>query len=194
MLFLSKQFLLQKGPKMKEAEVKIIGPLKHSNSGITFMLLKEKGGNRFCSISIDTLMVSYIFAERFPESSKRPLTHDVMLKLMDNYHLNLEKVVITKYNKEIDSYYASIFIKNVNDIITEDNDTRPSDAVALALRKKCPIFINEELLERDDNFLNMIEKLEKSRSDNSSIDPLKMSEEELSDWFKNLDPKDIKHE
>ena len=73
---------------------------------------------------------------------KRPLTHDLFANVLTNWSLNLEKVIISDLDKDI--YFASLVIKQGD--TTKEIDCRPSDAIALAVRVNCPIFVSEALM------------------------------------------------
>ena len=76
--------------------------------------------------------------EKFP----RPLTHDLIINILKELKGEIEKVVISDLKDN--SYYALIYLKFNGKII--EVDARPSDSLALAVRVKCPIFIDEKVL------------------------------------------------
>ena len=73
----------------------------------------------------------------------RPLTHDLFTNVLASWSLNIEKVVINALN-ENNVYVASLILKQGD--VTKEIDCRPSDAIALALRVNCPIFVEETLM------------------------------------------------
>ena len=68
-------------------------------------------------------------------SPTRPLTHDLFTDVLTSWSLDIEKVVIKELNDDI--YFASLIVKQGN--TTKEIDSRPSDAIALAVRLNCPI-------------------------------------------------------
>lgn len=78
--------------------------------------------------------------DKFP----RPLTHDLMVNLFKEFGAVLEKVVISDLKDN--SYYAFLFLRHQGKVL--EIDARPSDALALAVRVKCPIFVDEKVLKK----------------------------------------------
>lgn len=79
-------------------------------------------------------------------ASKRPLTHDLLYGVIKSMGGVVEKVVVTELKEQ--TFYAKIFIKSNSEVIKVD--ARPSDCVALALKAKAPIYVNEELFKLKD--------------------------------------------
>ena len=77
-----------------------------------------------------------------PTLPTRPLTHDLFADVLASWSLDIEKVVIKELNDDI--YFASLIVKQGN--TTKEIDSRPSDAIALAVRSECPIFVSETLM------------------------------------------------
>ncbi len=76
------------------------------------------------------------------EPFERPLTHDLLSSVIDETGYIIEQITITKL--ENNTYFAEISLANSS--ATVDIDARPSDAIALALRARAPIYVNEEVL------------------------------------------------
>lgn len=75
--------------------------------------------------------------------TKRPMTHELLLNILDNYSIALKQVIITKYEEGI--FYSTLIL---HDGFNEKKiDSRTSDAIALALTINCPIYIEESVLE-----------------------------------------------
>lgn len=89
--------------------------------------------------------VTAIAKEKGLVEPKRPLTHDLYLGILSSAGVVFERVEI--YQMQENTYYAKVYVK------LEDKemvfDSRPSDAVALALHEKCPIFVSRKLLRRE---------------------------------------------
>ena len=78
--------------------------------------------------------------DKFP----RPLTHDLIVNLLKNLGAVLEKIVVSDLKDN--SYYAVLYIRWQGK--TLEVDARPSDSLALAVRVKCPIFVDEKVLKK----------------------------------------------
>ena len=78
--------------------------------------------------------------EKFP----RPLTHDLIVNLISSLHASVEKVVVSDLKEN--SYYALIYLKAGGRSLAID--ARPSDSLAIAVRIRCPIFIDEKVLKK----------------------------------------------
>ena len=74
---------------------------------------------------------------------ERPLSHDLFKSIMDNFQASVVKVIVSKY--ENGTFFADLYL-NTNDG-TLILDSRPSDAIALAIRYKAPIYVNQEIME-----------------------------------------------
>lgn len=116
-----------------------------SQSNSYTVLLQEKHGTRRFVI-----VIGYSEAQAIAISldrhikTNRPLTHDLFYKVCDTFNIQLLEVAITDLKEGI--YYANLVCKKGELII--DLDSRTSDALALALRFSCPIFINEDILNK----------------------------------------------
>ena len=109
------------------------------------IVLKEKKGDRLLPIVIGVNEAAAIKMELGGFNPPRPLTHDLMLSIMDNLEVILEKIVI---NDLVDgTFYAKLYLKDHNKGL-KVVDARPSDSIALAMRSKSPIFIEEQVLEK----------------------------------------------
>ena len=76
-------------------------------------------------------------------AAARPMTHDLTRNLVRHLNGELEKVVITELKE--DTFYAILCLKQQGEAIAVD--ARPSDAIALALRADCPIYVAEKVME-----------------------------------------------
>ena len=76
------------------------------------------------------------------EIGKRPVTHEIMADSFEFFEINVVMVKITKI--ENSTYYARLILRRGNNIL--DIDSRPSDAIALAVRVNAPIYVNDSLL------------------------------------------------
>lgn len=108
------------------------------------IVLKEKGGNRRLPIIIGFLEASSIKMKVSGIQPLRPLTHDLLKSIIENLDGKLEKVVVDKLLNN--TFHAKLIIKQDGKL--KSVDARPSDSIALAVRTKAPIFVEEEVLEK----------------------------------------------
>lgn len=107
------------------------------------IVFKEKEGTRFLPVVIGIAEVNAIKMKLSGIKPPRPLTHDLLLQILDKLDAKLEKVVIDRLHQN--TFYAKLLLKNSKD---EEMtvDARPSDSVALALRADAPIYVSEEVI------------------------------------------------
>jgi bifunctional DNase/RNase len=106
-------------------------------------------------------------------STPRPMTHDLIKNVLAGLDARVHKVVVTELKE--DTFYAVIWMERDGKIISVDS--RPSDALALALRVDCPIFVEEEVLKTS--------KKATATSETTS--------EELRKWLEGLNDEDLGH-
>jgi len=115
-----------------------------TSAGAYLLLLKEKDGRRRMPIVIggpEAQAIAVVLENMKPQ---RPFTHDTFKTVMDSFHLRLKEVLI--YNLVDGIFYAKLI---VTDGITEHEiDSRSSDAIALALRYKAPIYVYNFILDK----------------------------------------------
>ncbi len=107
------------------------------------IVFKEREGTRFLPVVIGIAEVNAIKMKLSGVKPPRPLTHDLLLEMMDQLGAKLQKVVIDKLQHN--TFYATLHLAR-NDGGTVTVDARPSDSVALALRAAAPIFAAEEVI------------------------------------------------
>ncbi len=107
------------------------------------VLLQEKNGERLLPIWVGSFegdMIKLLLAEK---DTPRPRAYELMKRLLDVAQATIERVVISRLHEQV--FYATLFV-HVGDQ-THEVDARPSDALALALRVKAPIFVAPEIME-----------------------------------------------
>ena len=109
------------------------------------IVLKEKNGSRQFPIVIGFLEASSIQMKLSGVETPRPLTHDLLLLLVEGLEAKLEQVVIDKL--VANTFHAKLILKTA-DGKTKRTDARPSDGVALAVRARSPIFVEDEVLKK----------------------------------------------
>jgi len=113
-----------------------------SNSPI--LILKDPEGDRTLPIWIGLLEATAIASELESVSFSRPMTHDLMRNLLESTHCTVSRVEVTDLKDN--TFYAVIHLTGAEGELAVDS--RPSDAIALALRTEAPIFVADEVLER----------------------------------------------
>ena len=126
-----------------ELEVKIRGLLVDPTTNSPIVLLKELDGEGILPIWVGPYEANSIASEIEKLSPQRPMTHDLLKNVISQMGGVVKRVVVTELRDN--TFYAVIEIMNDGQLILIDS--RPSDAIALALRTDCPIFIREEVLE-----------------------------------------------
>lgn len=108
------------------------------------LLLKEERGNRYLPIWIGPYEASSIALEMSNIKTPRPMTHDLIINIINNLKISIDNIEITDIRDN--TFYAIINLKNTDEKIIRV-DSRPSDAIATAVRIKCDIFAAEHVLE-----------------------------------------------
>lgn len=108
------------------------------------IVLKEKQGERMLPIVIGLSEASAIKLKISGFIPPRPLTHDLLHTTIENLKANIEKIVIDKL--EENTFHAKLHIRQNGDV--RIIDARPSDSIALAVRAKAPIFVEDSILEQ----------------------------------------------
>jgi bifunctional DNase/RNase len=106
------------------------------------VILKEVNGDRYLPILIGPYEAGAIEMGLKNIPFPRPMTHDLLNHILDRLQLSLEFIIITRI--EDSTFFSSLVIFNDSEKI--EIDARPSDAIALALRTKSPILVNEDIL------------------------------------------------
>ncbi len=107
------------------------------------LVLSEEFGNRRFSVMIGEPEAQSIALKMNNKKSPRPLTHDLIKSLLNTFGATLQKVLI--YDMINDVFYSELHVMKEDQIMIVD--ARTSDAVALAVRVDCPIFIKSEILD-----------------------------------------------
>ena len=125
-------------------EVKVVNVAIDANSKMPVIVLKEKTGEKTLPIWIGLFEAQAIALALENVKPPRPLTHDLAKSLIEKLKEKVDKVVISDLRNN--TFYAQILIKRNGESIKVDS--RPSDAIAIALRLNVPIFIDEAVLDK----------------------------------------------
>jgi len=143
--------------------MKVEGLLFDPRSNMYILLLKEVNGSDTLPIWIGKPEADSIALALGKIVTPRPLTHDLIKNVITGVKMKVTKVVITEIVDN--TYYAGIYIDK-GDGLEIPIDSRPSDAIAVAIRINAPIFVDESVIEHRNN-------------------------DELEDWLKKLKPEDF---
>jgi uncharacterized protein len=125
-------------------EVSLVGVRVELPSNQPIVLLKETDGDRYLPIWIGAVEATAIAFALQGIETPRPMTHDLMRDILQESHITVERILISELVEQ--TFFAVIRMTN-NGKVTEVS-SRPSDAIALAVRISAPIFAAEEVLEQ----------------------------------------------
>lgn len=128
---------------MKKIPLEIVA-LSHSvtQTHSFAVILGELGGTRRLPIVIGGYEAQAIAVALDNMKPSRPLTHDLMKNVCDAFHLELDHIFISRLSEGI--FYSTLVFTDTDDTI--EIDSRTSDAIAMAVRFECPIFVAETIL------------------------------------------------
>ncbi len=128
---------------MDKIRLEIIGlSYSQSQSGAYALILGEANGTRRLPIIIGGAEAQAIAVELEKIRPTRPLTHDLFKSFAELYHVTLKEVIIDQFRQGV--FHAKLIC--VHDQVENQIDSRTSDAVALAIRFKCPIYTYEKII------------------------------------------------
>ncbi len=155
-----------------EVEMKIRGLMLDPVTNLPIVILRNLEGSSVLPIWVGAYEANAIALEIEKVAAPRPMTHDLIRNVLVGTETMLRKVVVSELKD--DTFYAVIWMEKNGELISVDS--RPSDALALALRMDCPIFVDEEVLRSS--------KVGQAVSDKASSD-------ELRRWLENLNDEDL---
>jgi bifunctional DNase/RNase len=126
-----------------EIEVKIRALMMDPNSGTPIIILKDVEGDTMLPIWVGAYEANAIALEIEKIAPPRPMTHDLLRNLLTELGIQVERVVVTSLRDN--TFFAVIEMRN-SDGDRMVLDSRPSDAIALALRADCPIYVDMEVI------------------------------------------------
>jgi bifunctional DNase/RNase len=156
-----------------DVEVRIRGLMMDPATNMPIVVLKDVASDTVMPIWVGIFEANAIAIEIEKVAAPRPMTHDLTRNLIHNLNAQLERVVVTELKD--DTFMAVLFLRQGNEPLTID--ARPSDALALALRADCPIYVTEEVMQTA--------KL------NTSGPPEGPTAEQLRGWLEGLNDEDL---
>ena len=143
-------------------------------TNMPIVILKDVEGNRALPIWIGTFEANAIALEMERVTTPRPMTHDLIRNILEGLKAKVSRIVVNDLRDN--TFYAVIFLAvNGAEVAI---DSRPSDAIALALRVKAPIFVAEKVI-REAKPIELTE--DKATEDTESV----------RDWIEHLKPEDF---
>ncbi|MBI2565476.1 MAG: bifunctional nuclease family protein [Candidatus Schekmanbacteria bacterium] len=162
-------------------EMRVRGLTLDPLTNMPIIMLKDKDGTRALPIWVGIFEANAIALELEQIDTPRPMTHDLMKNIIHELKGTVNRIVVNELRNN--TYYAYIDITSNGNRLTIDS--RPSDAIALALRFGAPIFVAEEVVEQS----RAVEMPEPAEPPTDSGDD--ESEKQLKDWLKKLKPEDF---
>ena len=126
---------------MSLTEVKVVNIFIDQKNNVPIVLLQDMETNDTLPILIAPLEASLIAIELENQKPIRPLTHDLIVNILKEISYNVESIIVEDLRNNI--YYAKINLVSADKKIAIDS--RPSDAIAVALRTKSPIYVSKKL-------------------------------------------------
>jgi hypothetical protein len=155
-----------------QIEMTIKGLMVDPITNTPIIILRDKDGQRVLPIWVGMFEANAIALQIENVTTPRPMTHDLLRNVIQDLHGRIEKIVVSDLKEN--TFYALIYLRVNGDTIAVDS--RPSDAIALALRARAPIFVEETVI---DNAKTV------------DLAPDKGDAERLQKWLESLDPDDM---
>jgi bifunctional DNase/RNase len=155
-----------------EIEVQIRGLMLDPVTNMPIVVLKDIGSDLVLPIWVGVFEANAIALELEKTTTPRPMTHDLLRNIARGLNARVTRVVVSDLKD--DTFYATIWMEHDGETVAMD--ARPSDAIALALRWDCPIFIARQVLGR-------------TRQESGAKD-VNVNEEQLRRWLENLNEDD----
>ena len=141
-------------------------------TNMPIIILRDKDGQRVLPIWVGVFEANAIALQIENVTPQRPMTHDLLKNVISDLRGRIEKIVVSDLKDN--TFFALIYL-NVNGEAMAI-DARPSDAIALALRARAPIFVEEEVIDH---------------AKTVDMTPDKEETERLQKWLESLDPDDM---
>ena len=154
-------------------EMKVRGLALDPVSNMPIIILRDEEEKRSLPIWVGLFEANAIALELEKISTPRPMTHDLIKNILESVEAKVEKIVVNDLRDN--TFFALIHLRLGEEEITVDS--RPSDAIALALRVGAPILVDEDVVRR----AKSVEAPPKESDD----------QEKLKEWLENLKPEDF---
>ena len=172
---------------MNVVEARVHGLILEHKTQQNVVILREGEGERILPIWIGPGEAQAIRRILSDEPFPRPLTHDLLVLIVEGLKARVSRVVISELREN--TFYAAVLVQRDGEVLSID--ARPSDAIAVALRAKAPIFVNEELLQEPPSQA----EAEGGAEEPSAETPRELTEEEKAEqlrrFLEKLSPEDF---
>ena len=155
-----------------QIEMSIKGLMVDPITNTPIVILRDKEGQKVLPIWVGIFEANAIALQIENISTPRPMTHDLLRNVIADLKASVQKIVVCDLQEN--TFYALIYLSLAGDTVAID--ARPSDAIALALRTRAPIFVEDTVI---DNAKTVDFSTEKADSDR------------LHQWLESLDPDDL---
>jgi len=155
-----------------EIEMTIKGLMIDPITNMPIVILKDKEGDRVLPIWVGVFEANAIALQIENISTPRPMTHDLLRNILSEIEADVQRIVVCELKEN--TFYAMIYLNRQGQTMAVD--ARPSDAIALALRTKAPIFVEDDVVESAKGL-----DLSKNTTDS----------ERLQQWLEGLNPDDL---
>ncbi len=153
-------------------EMTIKGLMIDPITNMPIIILRDKDGQRVLPIWVGVFEANAIALQIENVATPRPMTHDLLRNVIQDLQARITKIVVSDLKEN--TFFALIYLQRNGEAIVVD--ARPSDAIALALRARAPIFVEDAVIDS-------------ARS--LDISPEKADSERLQKWLESLDPDDL---
>ena len=153
-------------------EMSIKGLMVDPITNMPIVILKDKLGERVLSIWVGIFEANAIALQIENVATPRPMTHDLLKNVISDLKADIQKIVVSDLKEN--TFYALIHLMVNGEPLAID--ARPSDAIALALRAKAPIFVEDRVIEH---------------AETADLSPDKSDTSRLQKWLESLDPDDL---
>jgi bifunctional DNase/RNase len=155
-----------------QIEMNIKGLMVDPITNMPIIILRDKDGQRVLPIWVGLFEANAIALQIENVATPRPMTHDLLKNVIEDLKGTVQKIVVSDLRES--TFYALIYVAVNGDVVAVD--ARPSDAIALALRARAPIFVEEAVIDSAKTL---------------EFSPDKTDNERLQRWLESLDPDDM---
>ena len=160
---------------MKEIEFKIKGLMMDPLTNSPIVVLQDASSDTLLPIWVGIFEANAIALQIEKVDTPRPMTHDLIKGLLNHLNVKVMKIVVTELKDN--TFYALIVLNAEGKTITVDS--RPSDAIALALRTDSPIYVTDDVISKS------------SSTASAALSSESSSPEDIKRWLENLNPEDL---
>ena len=155
-----------------QIEMTIKGLMVDPITNMPIVILREQDGKRVLPIWVGIFEANAIALQIENIATPRPMTHDLLRNVIVDLKADVEKIVVSDLQES--TFYSMIHLRLGGEVVAVD--ARPSDAIALALRVRAPIFVEDQVIENAKSL---------------EFAPSKDNPERLTKWLEGLDPEDL---